>query len=90
MEPTIDESSDDAKRRTELIVEQAHAIIDAHSLFRGRASQFDFACRNEVLTVRGAVPTFYLKQVLQSALKEVGGVRVIDNQVAVVSIENGR
>jgi hypothetical protein len=35
--------------------------------------------------VRGTVPTFYLKQLLQNVLKDVDGVRAIDNQVAVVA-----
>jgi hypothetical protein len=35
------------------------------------------------LVVRGAVPTFYIKQVLQEALREVPGVARIDNQVEV-------
>jgi hypothetical protein len=38
-----------------------------------------------VLTLRGRVPTFYLKQLLQSWLKDLDGVREIDNQVDVVS-----
>jgi hypothetical protein len=38
-----------------------------------------------VLTLRGSVPSFYLKQVLQSILKDVPGVARIDNRVDVVS-----
>ena len=38
-----------------------------------------------VLTLRGSVPSFYLKQVLQSILKDVPGVERIDNRVDVVS-----
>lgn len=38
-----------------------------------------------VLTLRGRVPSFYLKQILQSILKDVPGVRRIDNRVDVVS-----
>ncbi len=45
----------------------------------GSTSQYE--CETDVLTVRGIVPTFYLKQLLQSALKDLN-VR-IDNQVAV-------
>jgi hypothetical protein len=37
-----------------------------------------------VLIVRGAVPTFYLKQVLQSVLKDIEGIRMIENQVQVM------
>jgi BON domain-containing protein len=37
------------------------------------------------LIVRGRVPTFYLKQMLQVLLKNLDGVKQIDNQVDVVS-----
>ena len=38
-----------------------------------------------VLTLRGRVPTFYLKQVLQARLTDLDGVVEIHNQVDVVS-----
>lgn len=38
-----------------------------------------------VLTLRGSVPSFYLKQVLQSIVKKVPGVDRINNRVDVVS-----
>ncbi|MFW6170110.1 MAG: BON domain-containing protein [Planctomycetota bacterium] len=38
-----------------------------------------------VVTLRGTVPSFYLKQVLQSIVKKVPGVDRIDNRVDVVS-----
>ena len=41
--------------------------------------------REGVLTLRGSVPSFYLKQVLQSILKDTPGVQRIDNRVDVVS-----
>ncbi len=47
----------------------------------------EIACDFEegILTLRGSVPSFYLKQVLQSILKDVPGVYRIDNRVDVVS-----
>ena len=63
----------------------AHALVHVHPHFYGRATQFEFVYREEVLVVRGLVPTFYLKQVLQTMLKDVDGVRLVDNQVTVVS-----
>ena len=47
----------------------------------------EIACdyRQGVLTLHGSVPSFYLKQVLQSILKDVPGVERIDNRVDVVS-----
>jgi hypothetical protein len=90
MEPTDRGTTEDERAKGDLIVERAYAIVDAHSHFRGRAAQFEFVCREDVLVLRGAVPTFYLKQVLQSVLKDVDGIRVIDNQVTVVPVGTGR
>ena len=63
----------------------AYETLAVHCHFRGRADGFQFVQRDDVLIVRGCVPSFYLKQVLQTVLKEVEGVRWIDNQVDVVS-----
>lgn len=41
--------------------------------------------RSGVLRLVGQVPTFYLKQVLQSILQNLDGVTQIDNRVDVVS-----
>jgi hypothetical protein len=42
-----------------------------------------FDCRSGVLTLRGRLPTFYLKQVLQTLVKDIDGVARLDNQVSV-------
>lgn len=61
----------------------ARARIETHPLFLARGRLFEFHCEDDVLVVRGCVPTYYLKQMLQSALKDLEGVRWIDNQVTV-------
>ncbi len=66
---------------------RARAKVDSHTHFAGRARGFEFVVRNDVLVLRGSVPSFYLKQVLQHALKDLEGIRWIDNQVTVVSSE---
>jgi hypothetical protein len=58
----------------------------SHAHFRGRADNFEFECSKKVLVIRGRVPTFYLKHLLQDALKQVDGVRRIDNRVDVVGV----
>ena len=63
----------------------AHEAIARHSHFRGRADEFTFIQHGDRLIVRGRVPTFYLKHVLQKVLTRLDGVRVVDNQVDVVS-----
>ena len=44
-----------------------------------------FHYSNGVLTMRGRLPSFYLKQVLQTLLRDLDGVNQIDNQVDVVT-----
>ena len=41
--------------------------------------------QNRCLTLRGAVPTFYLKQVLQTRLNDIPGVDRLVNDVDVIS-----
>jgi hypothetical protein len=60
-------------------------MVAQHCHFYGRADRFEFVHCDDVLTIRGSVPSFYLKQMLQSLLKNLDGVRWIDNQVDVVS-----
>jgi hypothetical protein len=68
-------------------IDTAHRVrkeLNGHVHFRGRADAFQFEHRDGVLTVRGRVPSFYLRKLLESVLKRVDGVRVVDNQVDVV------
>jgi hypothetical protein len=59
--------------------------LDQHPHFRGRAGLFQYECCGDVLIVRGTVPTFYLKQLLQTALKGFEDIVRIHNQVTVAS-----
>ena len=65
-------------------VPQARTILANHPHFRGRAATFELRECDRVLLVRGQVPSYYLKQVLQSVLRDVSGIRRIDNRVDVV------
>jgi len=67
----------------ERIEQSAKALLESHSHFAGRAHLFEFQCSDDVLIVRGCVPTYYLKQILQTALMNLDGVRLVDNQVMV-------
>jgi hypothetical protein len=67
------------------IEQVAYDIVASHGCFHGRARDFEFEQNGDVLTIRGCVPSFYLKQVLQGLLKNLEGVGRIDNQVAVVN-----
>jgi hypothetical protein len=63
----------------------ARAIVDTHEHFLRRADRFEFRFRKGRLLVKGCVPSFYLKQQLQSALRDIVTYCPIDNQVSVVS-----
>jgi hypothetical protein len=65
-------------------IRTARALLATHDHFFGRTHGFEFEQAEEVLVVRGQVPTFYLKQVLQTVLREVAGVERVENLVDVV------
>jgi hypothetical protein len=67
------------------LAEAARAVLEGHTHFRGRADRFAFEEVEGGLVVVGTVPTFYLKQLLQSLLKDIEGVQRIVNRVDVVS-----
>ena len=69
------------------ISQTARSLLARHSHFRGRVESFEFVVEGRMLLVRGSVPSFYLKQVLQTVLKQVTGIQRIDNQVDVVSAD---
>ena len=62
----------------------ARIQLNRHCHFRGRVDGFEFQNRDRVLTVRGRVPSFYLRRLLEKVLLRVDGVQSIDNQVDVV------
>lgn len=66
-------------------VDSARELLARHDHFRCRANTFDMCECDGVLLVRGQVPSFYLKQLLQSALEGVAGVWKVENRVDVVS-----
>ena len=45
----------------------------------------DCWCEGRTLVLSGVVPSFYLKQVVQSLLKGIDGVERIDNRIDVVN-----
>jgi hypothetical protein len=67
------------------IVHRATLHLEQHSHFRCHLNSLEVDCREGRLFVDGKLPSFYLKQVLQTILRDVPGVRQIDNRVNVVS-----
>jgi len=62
----------------------AQQRLSEHPAYSFHFRDIDFDYEDGVLRLRGCLPSFYLKQVLQTALKDVDGVRRIDNQVDVI------
>jgi hypothetical protein len=58
--------------------QRARDLLSRHPHFCGRVDSFEFEWKEDVLVVKGRVPTYYLKQLLQSALKQLDGVRIDD------------
>jgi len=83
----LENSTSDLKRCARHVEQLAQQVLARHSHFQNRAGDFEYEYRQGVLIVRGRLPTFYLKQVLQTVLKDIEGVVCIDNQVDVVSSE---
>lgn len=71
-----------AKRDLRMAAIQA---LEAHSHFRGRTRHIRIENHAGHVVLHGVVPSFYLKQVLQTIIRGVEGVRRIDNQVDVRS-----
>jgi osmotically-inducible protein OsmY len=58
--------------------------LEQHPYFRGRGLTIDVEYRSGTLILRGRLPSFHLKQMLQEVLRHVDGVKQIDNRVDVV------
>lgn len=65
------------------IVARVRTAIEESTLFRGRSHLIRVDERDGRLILEGRLPSYYLKQMLQTMLRDVEGVRQIDNRVAV-------
>lgn len=65
------------------LAERAKALIQHQPYFRGANYPLKFESFGQVLLITGTLPSFYLKQVLQTELLRLDGVVRIDNQVQV-------
>lgn len=69
------------------IEKQAREELERVDHFRGRTSLVKLESRDGRLVVTGKLPSFYLKQLLQTALMKVEGVRQLHNDVEVINHE---
>ncbi len=67
------------------IEERARALLESHPHFRGRTRWVHCKCRNRRLCLSGKVPSYYLKQLAQEAVRDIEGVDAIINQIVVGS-----
>jgi hypothetical protein len=65
----------------------ARRHLEHHPHFRGRISDVSIEHRGRTLVLKGRLPTFYLKQLVQEAVRHVPGVQQIRNLIDVVSAE---
>jgi hypothetical protein len=73
-----------AAERADLI-SLARQLLERHPHFRGRVSAVRIEQRGRTLCLSGRLPTFYLKQLVQEALRNIPGLQGICNEIAVVS-----
>jgi len=63
----------------------ARQLLERHPHFRGRLSDLQIQQRGRTLLLSGRLPTFYLKQLVQEAVRQLPGVQHIRNDIDVVS-----
>jgi BON domain-containing protein len=63
----------------------ARQHLEHHPHFRGRVSDVFIEHRDRTLVLTGKLPTFYLKQLVQEAVRHVPGVQHVRNLIDVVS-----
>ena len=76
---------DEAMEMTGDVMKRVKGTLSRSCHFTRHWREITCQYKDGVLILRGNVPSFYLKQVLQSILKDTPGVRRIDNRVDVIS-----
>jgi hypothetical protein len=64
----------------------ARQHLEHHPHFRGRVSDVFIEHRGRTLLLTGKLPTFYLKQLVQEAVRHVPGVQKVRNLIDVVNV----
>lgn len=65
------------------IENRALELLESHPHFRGRSRWIEIRFRNRCLHLSGKLPTFFLKQVAQEALRQMSEVESIKNNIVV-------
>ncbi len=73
----------DVTLREDGLVTRIRQYLEEHSSFRGRTGVLTIEKSGETIVLSVRLPSFYLKQTLQEAVRKVPGVRYIDNRTHV-------
>jgi hypothetical protein len=73
-----------APERTDL-AKLAKQHLEGHPHFRGRLIDLRIENRGKTLFLSGRLPTFYLKQLVQEAVRHLPGVQHVRNEIDVVN-----
>ena len=65
----------------------ARRHLEHHPHFRGRVGDVYIEHQGRTLYLKGRLPTFYLKQLVQEAVRHVPGVQQVRNLIDVVNAE---
>jgi uncharacterized RmlC-like cupin family protein len=82
---TIEVRQGDQAERNNNVILSIRDRLEEHPHFRGRASQLQIEVIGDAVVLSGRLPTYYLKQLLQEAVKKIPDVIRIDNRVEVAS-----
>jgi hypothetical protein len=63
----------------------ARQYLDRHPHFRGRGNGVKIEQQGKNLRLSGCLPSFYLKQLVQEAMRHVPGVQNVFNEIDVIS-----
>lgn len=67
------------------IEEQARQILEQHPHFHGRSKDVRCCQKDGALCLEGVVPSYYLKQLAQEALRDLKRAIHVENRIAVAS-----
>ena len=82
----IEFSNESGEASTHRLVERkARELLEQHIHFQGRSRHLSFECNGKQLVLSGKVPTYFLKQLAQEALRDLIGLVHIDNRITVAS-----
>ena len=71
---------------TRIVEQQAEQLLHQHPHFHGRTCwvKVHFEPTDRSLRLEGCLPSFYLKQLAQEALRDLKGIERIDNRISIL------